>query len=55
MKYEIQQSKVNPDSWYVDDTEQKKSLAIFLAPNAKARAEEYAEFKNTQDKEKFKG
>lgn len=50
MRYQITQSQVNTDSWYVDDTEQQKTIAVFLKPYGKLYAEYYAEWLNASVK-----
>jgi len=54
MRYQVVQSKVNPDSWYVDDThpQQNKTIAMFLKPYGKLFAEEYAEILNERESER---
>lgn len=45
-RYVVVQSKVNTDSWYVDDTDLNKTVAVFLSPFGQAYAEHYAVFMN---------
>lgn len=51
LKYEAFQDRENPSDWRVEAIDVKAGdvyIAIFMAPGARDRAIEYAEFKNRE-------
>ena len=48
MNYEVKESKTHRDYWHVEatDSEGRVFVAVFSGPQAQARAQEYAEWKN---------
>lgn len=50
MNYETVESRHYPGHWHVEaiDSDGRVHVAIFSGPNAKARAQEYADWKNSE-------
>jgi len=52
MEYEVAEDKLFPGDWRVEATDYESDgecyVVIFSGPHAKERAEEYADFKNSQ-------